>query len=147
MSGQSCSIERTEQWRYVGRRPTNRTGSLLHVFIDGAGETHGFSKGPKVPVVGALYELRMDDGGVFVQAATIVDSNRDAVIDKLDEWRLLDRSAASAVEHARAAKRLAKDNADFGALTLDQVRRTLSRQPYHVRAGTIAAILQYLGAA
>lgn len=137
----------TEDWIYVGRRWGMRESKVYHVFkpISDSSDEKWFSKGPKNPIVGGVYDIKTKDDSAVVRTAEYVRKSEDQGL--VDEWRLLDRSAVTKQEALRATKRLAGENGSIGDLTLDDIHKVIHRQPRHMQAGTIAVVLQYLGAA
>ena len=128
---------------YLGRRWSDGKRAVRHVFDDGTPECVLFAgKIMPAPVVGGVYSVERRGHSFRVGAAEYV---RDSDSDELAAWRLADRAALTQQERYRAAKRLNGENGDFGGLTLAELRDTMQGQLPHVRAGTLAAVITWLG--
>ncbi len=135
----------TERWVYIGRRWSTK---LVHSYVRETGPHDAdhemwYSRAPKWAAIGSVYEIETNGSQARIpKTASSVGAVDDE--DQLGTWRVLDRSAAAVQESARAAKRLASQNGDFGALTLEQLRDTMESQPRHVQDGTLVAVMRYL---
>lgn len=138
---QSTTYLAPRHWVYIGRRWAN--GKLWFQFVDHRNEVVSYAKGPSGAVVGARYEVEATDDSRTARIRTAHYVGPHSDFDMRDGWRLEDRAAITAQEAERARKRAASDNGDFGGLTLAEVRQLIQRQPAHVAAGTVAAVLQY----
>jgi len=140
MSTDTTEFE-TVEWVYLGRR-IFKGGKLSHVF-QSDDDIKIFSKAPRHPVVGDLYAIEWNG-----QSARLADAKRLSAThdERLSEWRLRDREALTNDEARKATKRLHDRNGDLGELTLDDLKAIMSKQPQHIRAGTVATVLSYLGA-
>lgn len=133
-------------WTYAGRRVGS--SKVVHHWVDHNGKEHRYDHVPTGAVIGGSYEVLCNEAGTtavirgaeYLHPAEVEAAERDA-------WKLADRAASAWQEQRRAEARAAKDNGSLGDLTLADVRKALLRQPFHLRAGTLAAVLAYLGVA
>lgn len=133
----------TDEWHYTGRRLSTKS-KALHRWVDQDGETYLFSKAPTMAVIGGVYAVEHQGDSARIQAAKYLRTDTDH--PDLDEWRLADRAASAELERIREVKRASQSNSDIGAMTLSEVRALMATRLAHQRAGTLAAVLHYLGA-
>lgn len=134
----------TEEWTYVGRVLGFK--KMQYRFIrPGEGDVF-YSAAPTGPVVGGVYSVEVKPASegltARVQGASYI---RMSDSESLTTWRMDDKTAQVEQERRRAAKRMAAENSDIGALTLAEVAAIIGRQLPHQRAGTLAVVLQYVG--
>jgi hypothetical protein len=140
-----------KQWIYAGRRIALR-GAMVYAWADpeqGLEEKDLllFNK-VKAHAVGATYEVRVTDGAFHepIHMSKTVKYLHDESVaqDRLDKWRLLDRSAEATKTQMQREAKARREGSDFGSLTLSEVRDMLNGPK---AAGVLAQVLRYLRAA
>lgn len=136
-----------QRWVYAGRRWVSTKGKLYHAFLNEegphtSGDERWYGGAPKHASVGSIYAVEASDRQAKVRSAELVGRCRDEQL--VGSWRAMDRSAGTAQEGVRAAKRLQSRNGEIGSLTLEQLRDVMESQPKHVQDGTLVVVLRYL---
>jgi len=132
-------------WTYK-HRYLRRDGGIGHAWIAHNDEEVSYDAAPSGAVIGGLYKVECTLSGDRARPKSAEFTGDRADVDEgvLVEWRTEDRAAAVAAEIEKARKRLAKEDADIGDLTLHQARRLLAKGLPHQKAATAAVILRYL---
>jgi hypothetical protein len=137
-----------KQWIYAGRRIALE-GPMVYAWADpeqGLEEKDLllFDK-VKAHAVGATYEVRVTDGEPIRMSKMVKYLHDESVAqDRLDKWRLLDRSAEATKTQMQREAKARREGFDFGSLTLSEVRDMLNGPK---AAGVLAQVLRYLRAA
>ena len=132
----------TRRFYYAGRRYTG--SKILHVMsaVNDPDDVAAFKKGPPGLFIGGMYEVEIRTDSARIQSATWL--SREPKSDRAPDWRLKDQAAGIEQERDRALRRMRKENADIGNLTLREIRTMIAAQPRHVKNGTIQVVTNYL---
>lgn len=133
-------------WTYLGRCITSdkKLGSRWEdhhgaLVVFGGTDAHGRPIGSTFTV-----EARADSGRARVQSAKWIGKNEALTEEQIDRWKLEDQAAYRTFEARRAERRLAKDNKDIGAMTLNEIHRTMQGKPAMQKTAMLTVVLDYL---